>query len=173
VFPNIPSQIVAPGQTVTLVIRASDADGQPPQILTYSILSGPTNGTLLLNQGGQIRWIIPTNQPTGDYPIQLQVTDNGVPPRSDTFGFTFFVRTQTIITADVPPSFYAVFAPPGQVTFSIETTPGRAYRVLYTDDLAGGTWVPFGRDFVAANPYASLTDSLALPQRYYQVMLLP
>jgi hypothetical protein len=173
VFPNLPNQIVAPGQTVTLVIRASDPDGVPPQILTYSFLSGPTNGTLLLNQGGQMRWIIPTNQPTGDYPIQLQVTDDGVPPRSDTAGFTFFVRTQTIVTPDVPPAFYAVFAPPGQVTFSIETTPGRAYRVLYADELGGGTWLQLGRDFVAANPYASLTDSLAQPQRYYQVVLLP
>jgi hypothetical protein len=59
------------------------------------------------------------------------------------------------------------------VTFSIETTPARAYRVLYTDNLGSGSWAQLGRVLVAANPYASLTDSLTQPQRFYQVVLLP
>lgn len=173
VFPAIADQLVAPGQTLTFPIRATDADGSPPQILTYSVVLHPTNSQLQLNQSGLVRWVVPTNQVTGDYPVQIRVTDNGVPPRFDTLSFKYLVRTRTVVTPDVPPAIYTISAPPGQVTFSIETTVGRAYRVLYSDDLTEGEWSQLDRDFVAANPYASLTDTLSRPQRFYKVILLP
>jgi hypothetical protein len=44
--------------------------------------------------------------------------------------------------------------------------------VLYTDDLNTSTWTQLGRDFVAANPYASLSDGSAVPQRFYRVQQL-
>ena len=103
----------------------------------------------------------------------IQVADNGVPPQSDVLSYTYRVRSRTTVTLDTAPRIYTVTAPPGEVTFSIETEVGRAYRVMYSDDLAGGEWSQLDRDFVAANATASLTDTLARPRRFYQVILLP
>ncbi len=173
VFPVVSDPVVAPGQTLTIGIRAQDPDGAPPQILTYVVRQHPAGGTLQLNQSGLVRWVVPTNQPTGDYPVVIQVSDNGVPPQSDVINFTYRVRSRTTVTLDTAPHIYTVTAPPGEVTFSIETEVGRSYRVLFTDDVDSGDWTQLDRDFVAANATASLTDTLARPRRFYQVILLP
>jgi len=70
------------------------------------------------------------------------------------------------------PSIRSVAAPDGQITFTIETLPGHTYRVLYKDDLAAPTWTQLDRDFVAANPTASITDTVTAAQRFYQVLQL-
>jgi hypothetical protein len=77
-----------------------------------------------------------------------------------------------VVPGGPPPVIGSVFTVGGQATFTIETTPGRTYRVLYTDDLSTLIWTPLDRDFVAANPYASLTDGSAAPHRFYRVLQL-
>ena len=44
--------------------------------------------------------------------------------------------------------------------------------MFYKDDLAAPDWLQLDRDFVAANPIASITDTLAGSQRFYVVVLL-
>jgi hypothetical protein len=83
------------------------------------------------------------------------------------------VRTNgVVVIPPTPPSFERIFTAGGQVSFSIDTVPGRLYRVTYTDDLAGGIWMPLDTDFVAGGPVASLSDALATPQRFYRVQRL-
>ena len=96
-----------------------------------------------------------------------------MPPRSATAPFIItVVAPGTVITVTPRPVIESIFHVGGQGTFTIETTPGRSYRVLYTDDLKNSTWTQLGRDFVAANPYASLTDNATAPQRFYRVQRL-
>ena len=101
------------------------------------------------------------------------MTDNGTPPRSDTVTFTITVLGNGApISGVTPPFIYAISSPNGQVTFSIQTTVGQTYRVLYKDELSQPAWIQLDRDFVAANPYASITDTIPRSQRFYQVQLV-
>jgi hypothetical protein len=175
-FPPLPNVLAVAGQTTgNLIVRATDPDIRPAdatsQILVYSIADGPTGpGGVEINQSGLFRWIVPAAQPPGDYLVTLRVTDTGTPPRSDTTSFTITVRPPgSIITVTPPPVIYAVTSISGQATFTIETTVGRTYRVFFTDDLSNPLWSQLDRDFVAANPYASITDSAAATQRFYRV----
>jgi hypothetical protein len=165
-FPPVANQVMSPGQTLTLNVRANDPE-TPLQSLTYAIDSAPPNAAI--NQSGLFRWIVPTNQPPGDYPVILRVTDNGVPPRSDTVTFTFTVLGPTVVAGVPRPVIQSIAGPAGQVTFTIETIPGRTYRVWYAADPAAPSWTQLDRDFVAANSYASLTDFIVSPQRFYRV----
>ena len=65
-----------------------------------------------------------------------------------------------------------MFAPAGQATFTIATTPGHTYRVLYTDELGSENWTQLYQDFVSAQPYASITDFVTGPRRFYKIYLV-
>ena len=174
IFPVINQTFVFPGSTNTINIVAFDPDRAPPttQTVTYAILSAPPGSAL--NQGGLYRWIVPTNQPYGDYPITLSATDNGAPPRGDTTTFIMTVRPRQFVAigTNLPPLLYAAAGPGGQFTFTIQTIVGRSYRVYYIDDIDGAIWNQLDRDFMAANPYASITDALSNPHRFYRVLQL-
>ena len=169
-FPFIANRSAFPGQsTGTFSIRATDPDNHS---IAYAVESGPVGAAVNIN--GLFRWIVPTNQPFGDYPIKLRATDNGVPARSDTVTFVVTVRSigPVVTPVTLPPTIQSVFNINGQATFTIETIPGHTYRVLYSDDLAPPQWTQLGRDFMAANPSASITDPGAAPRRFYQVIQL-
>jgi hypothetical protein len=153
-------------------IRATDPDGNA---LTYATNGASALPGAVLGQTGFYRWIVPTNQPLGVYPITITVTDNGTPPLSDVLNFTITVRaTSSGGTTVAPgPTIHTVFASGGQATFTIETASGATYRVWYRDDLSTGAWMQLGPDFVAANASASVTDTLAGERRFYRVELLP
>jgi hypothetical protein len=168
-LPVLPPQPVAPGQTITVNIRAFDPD-VPPQLLTHALDAGPPG--LQFNPGGMYRWIVPTNQPLGDYALDIHVTDNGVPPRTDSRTYIVSVRSLQVILGTPPPVIQYVGRLNGQATFTIATIPGRTYRALYKDDLNLPTWTQLDRVFVAANAIASLTDTTAVPQRFYVVVQL-
>lgn len=167
-FPVIPQQFAVPGQRLIVTIRAFDPDQFQ---LAYSLISGPS--TVEVNpSNGLLRWIIPTNQPPGDYPITIKTTDT--PGRSDITSFLISVRSAvTITTVAPPPVIQTITAPAGQATFTIATTPGHTYRVLYTDELGSAApWTQLDQDFVAAGPYASISDFVTAPHRFYKVYLV-
>lgn len=168
-FPFVATRFVLPGiSSGTFSIRASDPDGH---FLTYQIVSAPPDAGV--NAGGLFRWLVPSNQPPGEYTMIVRATDNGVPPRSATVTFTMVViGPGVVVPGGPPPVIGSVFTVGGEATFTIETTVGRTYRVQYTDDLNSSVWTLLDRDFVAANPYASLTDGAAAPHRFYRVQQL-
>jgi hypothetical protein len=169
-FPAIATRFVLPGGDVnTFSARATDVDGHA---LVHRLDSGPPGAEV--NVGGSFRWLdVPIDQPPGPYSVTIRATDNGVPPRSSTTTFTIVVVGPGVVAPGGPPPVIgSVFSIAGQATFTIETTVGRTYRVEYTDDLGSGAWLQLDRDFVAANPYASLTDGAAAPQRFYRVQQL-
>jgi hypothetical protein len=171
-FPAYAPLILQPGQSTGFItFRATDPEGQIILTTGYTFDSPPPGAQY--NISGQFRWIVPTNQPPGDYSFTVRVTDSGVPPRSGAAIITVIVVAPgTVTTVTPPPVIESVFHVAGQATFTIETTPGRTYRVLYSDDLNSSTWIQIGRDFVAANPYASFTDGSAALRRFYRVQQL-
>jgi hypothetical protein len=171
-FPAYAPLILQPGQSTGFItFRATDPEGQIILTSGYTFDSPPPGAQY--NISGQFRWIVPTNQPPGDYSFTVRVTDSGVPPSSGAALITLIVVAPgTVTTITPPPVIESVFRVAGQATFTIETTPGRTYRVLYSDDLNSSTWIQLGRDFVAANPYASFTDGSTARQRFYRVQQL-
>lgn len=172
VFPFVPTQFAVPGQRFLINIRASDPEFPDQQTLTYSIDSGPS--AVEVNSSGFFRWIVATNQTPGDFLVTVRVTDNGVPSRFGTVTFTMSIRASVTTTTLAPaPTLHTIVAPNGQATFTIVTTPGHTYRVLYKDDLGSSApWLQLDRDFAAANPYASITDFITSSQRFYRVLLV-
>ena len=165
--------VVAPPSNVVVILRAIDVD---TNTLTYSVDAAPAGYQLL---GSTVfRWVVTTNQPEGTYPVSVRVTDNGIPPRSDTATFTITVARPGSIPTNVVappvinpgPVIQIIANNGGQSTFTIGTRPGHTYRVYYKDDLATAGWTRLGPDFVAANGTASLTDSFTAPKRFYWVL---
>jgi hypothetical protein len=169
-FPAVTNAVLSPGQFITMDTRAYDPDGNTLSYTTNAASALP--GSLLLGTGAY-RWVIPTNQPPGDYPIEVTVTDNGVPPLGDVVSFIITVRppaTPTNNTIVAGPVIHSVASVNGQSTFTIATTVGRTYRIFYKDDLNTPGWTQLGPDFMAANPTASITDQFLAPHRFYRVM---
>ncbi len=164
-FPALANQSVSPGQRLSLATRATDPD-LPLQTLAYALDAGPAGAEI--NSMGTFRWLVPADRPAGDYVTTLRVTDNGTPPRSSTGSFIITVLPASAAVVSNPaPRIHSVACPNQQLTFTIDTIPGRTYRVLYKDDLAAPAWTQLDRDFVAANATASITDRVAGSQRFY------
>jgi hypothetical protein len=167
-FPTLTNVVASPGQRLVVALRPSDPDA-PPQVLSYMLESGPAGSGAT---SGVFFWQIPTNQPPGDHLITVRVTDNGVPPRSDTGSFILSIRSIGDPILAVGPVIQSFASFGGQATFTIETIPGHTYRVLYKDDLNAPTWTQFAPDFVAANTIASITQDNSAPARFYVVQQL-
>ncbi len=168
-FPFITNVLITPGQGISQTVRAVDPDGQA---LTYSTNEASAlPGSSLSAQGGVYRWNVPSDQPPGDYPITITATDTGTPALSDVVTFYYIVRPPSalIVTNISGPVLRSVASVNGQATFTIETIPGRTYRVFYKDDLDAPSWTQLGPDFVAANATASLSDNVVSPRRFYRV----
>ncbi len=168
-FPTITNVLIAPGQGISQQVRAFEPDGN---IVTYSTNEASAlPGSSLSVFGGVYRWNVPSDQPPGDYPITITATDNGTPPLSDEVTFYYIVRPPTppITTNSNGPALRSIASVNGQATFTINTIPGRTYRVFYTDNLEAPSWMQLGPDFVAANATASLSDNVVSPRRFYKV----
>jgi hypothetical protein len=169
-MPALTNVSLTNGQAYIANVRAAEPDAQT---ITYTTNAASALPGTTLFQNGIWRWIVPANQPAGDYPITITATDNGTPPLSDTETFIVTVRSATtpppvtVVTAG--PRLFSVIIINGQATFTIETTIGRTYRVLYKDDFNATGWTQLGPDFVAANSNASITDNVPQPQRFYRV----
>jgi uncharacterized repeat protein (TIGR01451 family) len=86
----VANQTVNELSTLTLTLSASDAD-IPANTLTFAIVSAPI-GVALNSSTGALTWTPTEAQGPGTYTITVQVTDNGVPPLSDTKSFTVTVN---------------------------------------------------------------------------------
>ncbi|PYI87545.1 MAG: hypothetical protein DME26_05830, partial [Verrucomicrobia bacterium] len=96
----IPNQNVNEGTTLTLTMTATDPDG-PGDALTFSLLNLPA-GAALNPVTGVFTWVPSEAQGPGTNTVTVRVTDNGVPPLSDTKSFTVVVNE--VNTAPVLPA---------------------------------------------------------------------
>lgn len=90
VLDPLPNRTVGEGSLLTFTATATDSD-LPAQTLTFSLDAGAPSGAGITT-GGVFTWIPSEAQGPGNYPITVRVTDNGVPPLSDTVVFTVQVN---------------------------------------------------------------------------------
>lgn len=167
VLSPIADRAIHAGMTLMITNSATDPD-IPANVLTFSLTNFPA-GAAVNPSNGIFTWT-PDNAFAGTTNgVTVRVTDNGIPPLSDSK--TFFV------TVAPPPSFL-----PGQpialsgdaVTLSWSAISGLTYRVQFNDDLGTTNWMDLPPDITATNLTASKTDVVGTNGfRFYRVFPLP
>src|SRR5262245_2990197 len=91
VLAAIPNQTINERTTLTLTASATDSD-VPANLLTYSLDPSAPAGMSINSSTGVLTWTPTESQGPNVSTITVRVTDNGVPPLSDTKSFSVVVN---------------------------------------------------------------------------------
>ena len=163
VLAAISNRTVHAGMAVTFTNSASDPD-LPANLLGYSLDPGAPAGASVQPSSGVFAWQTSTLNAGTTNPVTVRVTDDGVPPLSDTNSFSIAVLA--------PPSFMGATASAGEFVVSWSSIPGTSYRVQYTDDLAAPGWSNAVPDLVAQGSMLTYTNGGG-GQRFFRVEVVP
>jgi len=164
VLSPIGSQTVNVGQTVAFTASATDTD-QPPQTLTFSLVSGPGNATLNTNSGA-FSWRPQVTQANTTNSFTLKVADNGSPSLSATQSFSVTVNPLT------QPTAASIVLNNGQLTFQVNGQTGPDYAVQVSSNL-----VDWSILFITNSPAMPFswtdTNAATLPAQFYRIKVGP
>ena len=107
-----------------------------------------------------------------------QVTDisqGRVPDGGGTIAFLLAPTAGTANTAAIAaPAATVTTTAPGNVTITVNTTPGFAYQLQFKDDLTAAAWTNLGTATTASGGTLTFTDTTTgHPQRFYRVVRTP
>jgi hypothetical protein len=159
----ITSQTVNVGQTVAFTVSATDTD-QPPQTLTFALLSAAANATLDTNSGA-FSFRPTVMQANSTNAFTLQVSDNGSPTLSATQNFSVVVNPLSA------PGISSISFNGGQFGFNISGQSGPDYAVETSTNLT--QWSPVFVTNSPALPFVWTDTNSGLPRRFYRVKLGP
>jgi len=165
----VSNRTVNVGQTVALTASATDTNS-PPQMLTFTLLSGPTNATLtqINNTNAAFSWRPGVKNANTTNPITLKVADYGLPNLSATQGFTIAVNPLVL------PTVGSVGWSNGQFTMLVTNSiVGPDYAVQASSNLV--SWSALFSTNSPPTPSFQWTDSnaLALPRQFFRVKIGP
>ena len=164
VLSPIGNQTVNVGQTVAFTASATDTD-QPPQTLTFSLLSGISGATLNTNSGA-FSWRPAVTNANTTNAFALEVADNGSPSLSATQSFSVTVNPLTQPTAS------SIVLNNGQLGFQVNGQTGPDYAVQGSTNL-----IAWNTLFITNSPPMpfSWTDTNAaiLPAQFYRIKVGP
>jgi hypothetical protein len=152
------------GQTVAFTASATDTD-QPPQTLTFSLLSGPGNATLN-SSSGAFSWRPSVANANTTNLISLMVADNGTPGMSTTQAFTIVVNPLAPFSMNITPGSG------GQMIISFDVVQGPDYLLQESTNLT--QWNTLFITNPVATPFAWITtNNGAYPANFYRVLIGP
>ncbi len=164
VLAAIGDQTVNVGQTVAFTASAADTD-QPPQTLTFSLLSGPGNATLN-SSSGAFSWRPSVTNANTANPISLKVADNGTPELSATQSFTVTVNPLTA------PSVASTTWSNEQFNLQVDGQAGPDYAVQVSTNLVD--WNTLWVTNSPAMPFQWADSNAAvLPMQFYRIQVGP
>ena len=151
------------GQFVAFTASATDTDA-PPQALTFTLLTGPTNATLNTNSGAfSYRPLVTQSNSTNLF--TLKVADNGTPSLSAMQSFNVFVNplaSSTIAAAMVS----------GGVLLTFNGTVGPDYAVQASTNLT--QWSTLYTTNSPSLPFIwTDTNKSSFPARFYRLQAGP
>jgi hypothetical protein len=159
---NPPNQNATVGATLTVPIVATDAD-VPANTLTFALVAAPAG--VSINPGtGVLTWT-PTAAQVGQSQIQVKVTDNGIPPLSNTNLFTVTVTGGNA----TPATLRLISVAAGGTTLRVEGPAGSSYDLEYSTDLIN--WAPLTSVSLAAQTFITYLDvahALGQPMGFYR-----
>ena len=163
VLAAITNRTVNVGQTVAFTASATDTD-QPPQTLTFALLSGATNATLNTNSGAfSFRPLVTQANSTNNF--TLQVSDNGTQPMSATQSFSVFVNPLSL------PGINNISVAGGQFSFSVSGQSGPDYAIETSTNLT--QWSSVFITNSPAPPFNWTDAATNSPLRFYRIKLGP
>jgi hypothetical protein len=127
VLAPVPGKIINAGATLVLTNVATDPE-LPPQTLTFSLLSAPTNAALN-SSSGIFTWRPLVSQASTTNPVSVKVADNGAPGMSATNNFNVTVNPLN------QPALNSITVSNGQITLVADGTLGPDYALLTSTDL--------------------------------------
>lgn len=163
----IVDQTINAGITLVITNAATDTD-QPPQNLTFSLLSAPANATLMQpnNTNAVFTWRPPVNQAGTTNPITVKVADSGVPVLSATNKFNVIVNPLT------QPVVSSIAVSSNQTSLVVTGALGPDYTLWASTNLVN--WQSL---FTSNSPGIPVTlvdtNFNAFPLRFYRVQLGP
>lgn len=160
VFAAISNRTVNVGQTVAFTASVTDTD-QPPQTLTFNLLTGPGNAALNTNSGA-FSWRPLVTQAGITNAFTLKVADNGSPSLSATQSFTVTVNPLA------QPGLSSIGLSNGLIGFQVSGDIGPDYAVQGSTNLAD--WITL---FVTNSPAMPFlwtdTNTATLPAQFYRI----
>jgi hypothetical protein len=163
----IAGQTINAGVTLMVTNAATDTD-QPPQTLTFSLLSATNNTTLtpLNNTTAVFTWRPLVSQADTTNPITVKVADNGTPNLSATNSFTVKVNPLA------QPTVSSISVSGGQVSLVVTGAVGPDYTLWASTNLT--SWQVL---FTSNSPVTPVTlvdtNFNANPVRFYRIQLGP
>jgi pectin methylesterase-like acyl-CoA thioesterase len=159
----IPSTTNNVGFTVNVTPSASDPDS-PPQILHFSLVSGPF--TTFNTNSGVYTWRPQVTDSGTVNTIQIAVTDNGSPNLSATQSFFVAVNPLTQPTVSAPA--YSG----GQFSMTVNGQTGPDYEVLASTNLTD--WLSLVTNTSPTMPFLFTDPNAAShPLRFYRIVVGP
>ena len=163
VLAAITNRSVNVGQTVAFTASATDTDA-PPQTLTFALLAGTTNATLITNSGAfSFRPLVTQANSTNNF--TLKVSDNGSPVLSATQ--SFYIAVNPLTAAGIG----NVSVAGNQPSFQVSGQNGPDYAIETSTNLTQWSNV-----FITNSPMLPFIWTAAAtngPQRFYRVKLGP
>lgn len=164
VLAAISNQTVNVGQTVAFTATATDTD-QPPQTLTFNLLTGSGNATLNTNSGA-FSWRPQVIDSNTTNTFTLVVADNGSPSLSATQSFMVTVNPLR------QPGLSFIGLSNGLIGFQISGDPGPDYAVQGSTNLID--WSVLFITNSPAMPFQWMdTNPTALPMQFYRIKVGP
>jgi hypothetical protein len=166
VLPGQTNRTIPPFTTLMVTNTAFDAD-IPICHLTYTLTDAPTGATIDAN--GIISWTPGFQQAIVTRTFVTVVTDDGIPPLSDTNSFSV-----TVNPPPAPPVILDLILTNDIVTIHWTAIAGHTYRLEYNDAVEDTNWNAAGSNILATEASATTTDLVGgVSQRFYRVVLLP
>ncbi len=152
---------VNPGQTVSFTASATDND--PTRILSFSITSGPGG---IVSGSGLFTYRPPVAIAGTSTNVQITVSDNSLPPVTDSKSFSISVNTLAPVVLTAPTYTN------GQFAMQISGMTGPDYIIVTSTNLQ--QWSDLSTNLQPTTPF-QFTDPAAggFSQRFYRVRLAP
>lgn len=159
----ISDRTIHAGSLVSITNTATDAD-LPANVLSFALEPGAPPTAAIGSGDGIFMWQTDETHAGTTNSITVRVTDDGVPPLSDTKSLQIAVLERpTIHSAGISGLDFVL-------TWS--AIPGQKYRVQYKDDLNAPQWLNLVPDVTATLNTADIIDPLGGGQRFYRVQVL-
>jgi hypothetical protein len=159
----ITDQTVNVGQTVAFTASATDTD-QPPQTLTFALVSGPANATLDTNSGAfSFRPLV--TQADSANGFTLKVSDNGSPSLSATQSFIVVVNPLS------NPGIGNISFAGGQFGFNVSGQTGPDYEIQTSTNLT--QWSPVFTTNSPAMPFNWQDLAATNSMGFYRIVVGP
>jgi len=154
---------VYPGVPISRRFLAFDSD-VPANSLRFSLVS-PPSGASIDPFSGQFNWA-PGVTHIGTNQINVQVTDDGLPPMSGTVPFTVRVLAG--------PEIQSINVTGGPVVLFWHSLTGFNYRVQFSDQLPATNWTNIPGDVTASSTLSTKVDTAPSPaKRFYRILFVP